>query len=90
MLPGESREQSATVYYNPLTEMNTFEPRFDAKKEAVTIGERDDFDQTFPEKEIIECLQKGNVMGQRFTASKSRIDEVDLIDEGECGIMYLS
>ena len=84
LLPGESREQSATVYYNPLTgKMNTFEPRFDAKKEAVTIGERDDFDQTFPEKEIIECLQKGNVMGQRFTASKSRIDEVDLIDEGE-------
>lgn len=80
LLPGESREISLDIYYNPLTgKMSNFNNANTNGKEAIDFGTESDYSDVFPEQHIIDGLQSGSVGGGRFTASKFRIEEIESI-----------
>lgn len=80
LLPGESREISLDIYYNPLTgKMSNFNNVNANAKEVIDFGTESDYSAIFPEQHIIDGLQAGSVGGGRFTASKFRIEEIESI-----------
>lgn len=80
LLPGESREISLDIYYNPLTgKMSNFNNANVNGKEAIDFGTESDYSEAFPEQQIIDGLQTGSVGGGRFTASKFCIEEIESI-----------
>lgn len=80
LLPGESREISLDIYYNPLTgKMSNFNNANVNGKEVIDFGTESDYSELFPEQHIIDGLQSGSVGGGRFTASKFRIEEIESI-----------
>ena len=80
LLPGESREISLDIYYNPLTgKMSNFNNANANGKEVIDFGTESDYSDVFPERHIIDGLQSGSVGGGRFTASKFRIEEIESI-----------
>lgn len=80
LLPGESREISLDIYYNPLTgKMSNFNNANANGKEVIDFGTESDYSDAFPEQHIIDGLQSGSVGGGRFTASKFRIEEIESI-----------
>jgi len=82
LLPGESREVAVDVYYNPLTgTMNSYEPQKMPSKEVTEFGNNIDLDVEFPKEIIVKGLQDGKVDGQRFTASKYKIDGIELLED---------
>lgn len=80
LLPGESREISLDIYYNPLTgKMSNFNNANANGKDIIEFGTESDYSDVFPEQHIIDGLQSGSVGGGRFTASKFRIEEIESI-----------
>lgn len=80
LLPGESREISLDIYYNPLTgKMSNFNNANSTGKDVIDFGTESDYSDAFPEQHIIDGLQSGSVGGGRFTASKFRIEEIESI-----------
>lgn len=80
LLPGESREISLDIYYNPLTgKMSNFNNENVNGKEVIDFGTESDYSNVFPEQHIVDGLQSGSVGGGRFTASKFRIEEIESI-----------
>lgn len=80
LLPGESREISLDIYYNPLTgKISNFNNANGNGKEVIDFGTESDYSDAFPEQHIIDGLQSGSVGGGRFTASKFRIEEIESI-----------
>lgn len=80
LLPGESREISLDIYYNPLTgKMSNFNNANANGKEVIDFGTESDYSEVFPEQHIIDGLQSGSVGSGRFTASKFRIEEIESI-----------
>jgi len=78
LLPGESREISLDIYYNPLTgKMSNFNNANSNGKEVIDFGTESDYSDVFPEQHIVDELQSGSVGGGRFTASKFRIEEIE-------------
>ena len=84
LLPGESAEQSLTIYYDSLThKMSMFDSHVENEKEYSALCERDDVVDEFPKNEIIDSLQKGDVLGKRFVASKYKIEDVEMLTTEE-------
>ncbi len=80
LLPCESQEIGINIFYNPLTgKMYTFQPRTEVINDAVVLGNRDDYDNAFPEEILTKALQNGKVADQRLIASKYKIDKIDLL-----------
>lgn len=80
LLPGESREISLDIYYNPLTgKMSNFNNANSTGKDVIDFGTGSDYSDAFPEQHIVDGLQSGSVGGGRFTASKFRIEEIESI-----------
>ena len=78
LLPGEPREMGLDIYYNPLTgKLSSYDNSSTNAKDCVDFGTDSDYNRDFPEQHVIDELQAGSVGGDRFIASKFRIEEVE-------------
>ncbi|MCD7825823.1 MAG: PIN domain-containing protein [Clostridiaceae bacterium] len=78
LLPGEPREIPLDIYYNPLTgKISDYNNSLTRAKASIDFGTESDYGQDFPKQHVIDELQKGFVGGDRFIASKFRIEEIE-------------
>lgn len=78
LLPGEPREISMDIYFNPLTgKISNYNNSIMGKKDVIEFGTESDYSDDFPEETIKTALQVGSIGSGRFTASKFKIEEID-------------
>ena len=84
LFPGEITEIPVDIYYNPLSNaMTQYHEYYDDTQHSVELGMQEDYDVDFPEKEIIKSLHNGNVGGNKFIASKMRIESIDCLSSSD-------
>ncbi len=82
LLPGEQRENSLEIFFNPLTgRLTTIDWQSNEAEKGIPFGTERDYDLRFPEQDIIDGLQSGSVAAGKFTAAKFRIEEIEELSE---------
>lgn len=78
LIPGERHQIPLDIYYNPLTgKMTSFDSKSAKTNDYIDIGDATDFHFSLPVQEIMNNLQTGKVGGNKFIASKNRIESVE-------------
>lgn len=81
LLPLSKSELSTVVWYNPLTgQINSQEIRKVNSSEAIILTIPEGYGEYFPEKEIKDKFQTGEIGSDRFFASKCMIDSIEILD----------
>ncbi len=80
LFPGEIKTLSLDIYFNPMTgKMNQFISGKEKVSNLVEFGTQSDYSYEFPEKKVVDALQKGLVGNRKFIASEQRIESINCV-----------